>query len=489
MVRPDALPGANEIRERYRLDDAVAPPAFPPVWRTPFILSPFGDSTPPLGQSYNQLVLADITYAADWQGWGGASMLVDLCLIEDLICVSFFFRNMPDGTTQWWWLCRASPGGPVVNSYGPFQTSLRVPNQAFLQSGGYDAQWGGLWKAALRSGNHYVVPTEASSPTFGSWFMVDPSSTAGSIPLRVANIGADNALGLPILGAYFLALSSGRTMLDGAQVPDIGPALEPDRTLDAPAGYGNPLVTQKDLQTAMANPLCSCACTATDIEALVPGLEATPNWPLPEWSNQVYIDGTTIGESLLCYPTTVFYDDQLANPSDPSEPGRQLSRFINFSAQGTGERGQRQDEILYWADGHAVQYRWDQSRWDPYCKEAIPGIGYPRRNFPALSGSSVKGGIRGNADFGIGPGDTLYFVVSGPMPRPGTASIFWWWFMQDQTGVLFSECELATPPDHALSIVDYGEFQRNATWIDEGFFPDPSANLPTCGNASEKAKW
>jgi hypothetical protein len=44
-------------------------------------------------------------------------------------------------------------------------------------------------------------------------------------------------------------------------------------------------------------------------------------------------------------------------------------------------------------------------------------------------------------------------------------------------------------PDHALSLVDYGEFQRNATWIDESCFPDPSASLPTCGNVSEKPKW
>lgn len=488
MFRPDALPGANEIRERYRLDDAVAPPAFPPIWRTPFILSPFGDATPPLGQSYDQLALADITYAANWADLSGAGILVDLYLFETLICITFFFRDMPDGTTQWWWLCKDSPGGPVRNSYGPFPTSLRVPNQAFLQPGGYNAQWGGLWKAALRPGNHYVVPTARNGQQFGSWFMVDASSASHAVPIRVANIGADNALGLPILGSYFLALSSGRNMVSGG-VPDIEHALGPDGALNGPTGYGNPLVTQKELQAAIANPLCSCACTPADIAALVPGLEATPGWPLPEWTNQVYIDGTTIGESLLCYPTTVFYNDQLANPSVPSEPGRQLSRFINFGAQGQGELGQRQDEILYWATANAVQYRWDQTHWDAYCKEVIPGIGYPRRNFPALSGSSVKGCVRGNGDFGIGPGDTLYFVVSGPMPRPGTASIFWWWFMQDQTGVLFSECELATPPDHALSLVDYGEFQRNATWIDESFFPDPSASLPTCGNVSEKPKW
>ena len=487
MVRPDDRPGASEVRERYRLGDAVAPPTFPAAWRTPFILNPFGNSTPPLGQSYDQLVLADVTYAADWQGWGGAGMLVDLYLLETLICVSFFFRNMPDGATQWWWLCRTIPGGPIRNSYGPFPTSLRVPNQAFLQPGGYDAQWGGHWTAALRASNHYVVPTAPQGQKFGSWFMVDPSSVGASIPLRVANIGADNALRLPVLGAYFLALSSGRNLLGGEPVPDIGPGL--GRNLDAPAGYGNPLVTQKDLQAAFANPLCSCACTAADIAALVPGLEATPSWPLPEWSNQVYIEGTTIGESLLCYPTTVFYNDLLANPSAPSsEPGRQLSRFINFSADGTGELDQRQDELLGSASGHANQYRWDQGGWQAYCQQPIPGIGYARRNFPALSGSSVKGCIRGNADFGIGPGHALYFVVSGPMPRPGTASIFWWWFMDDQTGVLFSECELATPPDHALSIIDYAEFQRDATWIDESCFPDPPG-LPPCGDAAEKTKW
>ncbi len=101
---------------------------------TPFILCPFGDSPPPLGQSYDQLVLADVTYAADWQG--GAGMLVDLYLIESLTCISFFFRNMPDGTAQWWWLCKDSPSGPVRDSYGPFQTSLGVPSQAFLQPGG-----------------------------------------------------------------------------------------------------------------------------------------------------------------------------------------------------------------------------------------------------------------------------------------------------------------------------------------------------------------
>jgi hypothetical protein len=300
VARPDTLPGENEIRERYRLDDAAAPPAFPPVWRTPFILNPFGDSSPPLGQSYNQLVVADLTYAADWQG--GAGMLVDLYLVENLICASFFFRNTPAGTTQWWWLCRDRPGGPVRNSYGPFPTSLRVPSQAFLQPGGYDARWGGLWKAALRQGNHYVVPTPRDGQEFGSWFMIDSASGSTSIPLRVANIGADNALGLPILGAYFIALSSGKNMLTGEGVADIGPALRPDRTLDAPEGFANPMVTQKDLQAAMANPLCSCACTPADIAALVPGLEATPRWPLPEWTNQVYIDARRSARACSAIP-------------------------------------------------------------------------------------------------------------------------------------------------------------------------------------------
>ena len=60
-------------------------------------------------------------------------------------------------------------------------------------------------------------------------------------------------------------------MLTREEVADIGPALQPDCILDAPQGFSNPLVTEKELQAAMANPLCSCACTHADIEALVPG--------------------------------------------------------------------------------------------------------------------------------------------------------------------------------------------------------------------------
>ena len=69
--------------------------------------------------------------------------------------------------------------------------------------------------------------------------MVDDPAVAGSIPQRVANSGAGDALGPPVLGSYFIALSSGRNPLTGEEVADIDPA--PSATASWTLRRGSPI--------------------------------------------------------------------------------------------------------------------------------------------------------------------------------------------------------------------------------------------------------
>jgi hypothetical protein len=73
-----------------------------------------------------------------------------------------------------------------------------------------------------------------------------------------------------------------------------------------------------------------------------------------------------------------------------------------------------------------------------------------------------------NADFGLNEDQTM-LMIAASMPRGpngngiDVTSLFWFWFVDDQTGVLFSESNfIDTVVDHDLQVIDYEYFERNA---------------------------
>ena len=70
------------------------------------------------------------------------------------------------------------------------------------------------------------------------------------------------------------------------------------------------------------------------------------------------------------------------------------------------------------------------------------------------------------------------------MPRPATKpgetsyiSAFRDWWREDQSGVIFTESEISTPPRHNLSVIDYVTFERNAK-VGPDDFSDPCQSFP-----------
>ncbi|HUS52946.1 MAG TPA: hypothetical protein VMY41_02945 [Thermohalobaculum sp.] len=453
------------IHEALRLDAATAPPALPGAWTATALLTPYGQYAPAMGaeKKYSQLVVAKITY------FGGPdlrAMRVGMYLPEDGAYIEWLF--VTKGTLSVWGWVKAAPGGRDQGTLGPFVTTAVVPEADFLVKAG--ASYKGYWPLFNQDTWHFLALTsENQGQKYGNWYSFN---NAGNLS-RVLNIPADNSLRLPVLGAYFMANTVGFQPL--ADTSDL--VARANALLDPASGgaeleasdYVNPMLTQVDLGNAIANPLWSAPCTLADIQAVLPGYAPLPNWPLPQWSETVKITGYTLGENTIPFYTEVYY-------SNPMQ--RQRSEFVGWGP-GTAEGyNYRQDTVLYSDYFNDVQYQLINGQWQKPTCHREPGIGYPRPNFPERMGAVVKGTITGNVEFGLAPGRSLYMTLA-EMPRPAVkrgqppnVCAFWDWWRDDQSGVIFTESEVSTPPRHNLSVIDYVTFERNAP-VGPGDFADP----------------
>ncbi len=446
-----------------------APPALPNAWTANVLLTPYGQYQPAM-KNYSQLVVAKILYAS---GDGQRVMSVGMYLPEDGTYIEWLFSTVGD-QTKWVWM-KAPPGEPSQGAYGPFATTLVVPAPDILVKAG--AGYTGRWPLFGQKAAHFLALTsETQGQKYGSWYGFNTDT--GNL-MRVINIPADNAMRLPILGAYFMA-----NIVGFQPLADAGDLLARAKALldpaagaaeAGPADYVNPLLTQDDIGDAIANPLWSAPCSLAQIRELIPGYTPLPNWPLPEWSETVKITGYTLGMNTIPFYTEVYY-------SDPMQ--RQRSEFVGWGpTPGQESYDYRQDTVLYANHFNDVQYQFKDLRWQKLTCQRVPGIGYPRRNFPARMGAVVKGSISGNAEFGLVSGQSLYMTLA-EMPRPAAkpgdksyVSAFWDWWREDQSGVIFTESEISTPPQHDLSVIDYVTFERDAK-VGPDDFSDPCQSVP-----------
>jgi hypothetical protein len=448
----------EDTAQRLGPRDAVPPPILPPSWTAAGLLLAFGDANPPLA-NYDQLVVANIAY--DSTG-GEPAMRVSLYLLEDLRYFDFLFTS-----GQWYWLV-SEPGQAPTGYYGPFPTSLRAPSPDFLAQNA--ATYGNSWFIADTPTDGWVVPTlippGSDIPPHGTWFSMN--SESGAL-WRVLNLDNYNPLNIPILGSYYLAYLPGfkptgaqnlLSLVSGS--PNSG---------NAPSA----MASQRDIQAAMAKPLAVAPCTIAQIQDLIPGISFPSSQPPPPaWTDKTFIQGWTIGCDPIPYWTQVWY--WWSNRT-------QRTSFVGYgSTAGTGTYKSRMDTVLYANFFTSPVYSLaSNGQWLPSCPNpCYPGVGIPRPDFVAADKGVVKATISGNSAFGLSPHQTM-LMIGASMPRGpnkqgiDVTSLFWFWFTDDQKGVLFSEGNfIDTVVAHDLQVIDYEYFERNASDnVNANSFEDP----------------
>ena len=462
-------PNPSDLADRVAEINASAPtvPVFPPQWQATVLLSPYGDANPPNGwTNYSQHVIGEVSYDVD------LGMMVGLYLPEDLKYFRFLFVN----GEGWYWI-DAAPRGPMKRYFGPFATPLKVPGADFMSRS--KARFGERWEITNTSCVHWVLPTPNSSspPDHGSWYSF--RSDNGNL-YRIFTFDPENPRLFPVLGSYYLAHVPSFEAGADSELQSLVKAVKSGKPA-ADGGYVNPLLTQRDIQTAMTKPLASAPCTLAQIQAVIPGYVPLPSGvPLPVWTDKTFILGMCIGTDLIPYYTFVSYWYSF---------GKQQTIFIGLGqVAGEGNYALRQDCCLFRDYTDVPQYVAQGNTWVLECCSKIPGVGLPVPNWVSADGGVVAASISGNADFGLKPNEVLNLCRCSLDRGPGNLALFWVWFTGDQKGVLFTEANFVDSTDHNLQLIDYTWFDRNAEWLKPDAFSDPcTSSSPICPSSAALA--
>jgi hypothetical protein len=457
---PELTP--DEIAERLNAHASGVPPSLPDAWTSQGLLFPFGDANPTM-QNYDQVVVANLAY-----DWSQKMMRVSLYLLEAMTYFDFLF----DGDNGWWYWLVSSPGQKPTGYYGPFPSNVLVPAPNFLAK----AKFAKCWFICDAMTENWLVPTapKRDVPPHGTWYSFKFGTTA---LWRVLNLDNDNPVGIPVLGSYYMAYLPGfqprgplnlRSLISGTQYS------------------GSPvadMVSQRDIQSNLANPLTSAPCTLADIQVVIPGISHPSTQPtLPVWTDKTYIQAMTIGCDPIPYYTTIWYWWTYQH---------MRTEFIGYAqTNGTGTYYDRTDMVMYANYFTRPYYQIVEGQWvNKACMKSLSGVGLPRPDFLAADKGLVRAIVSGNSDFGLQPGQSIS-MISAAMPRGknkhgvDVTSLFWFWFANDQSGKLFAECNyIDTVIDHDLQVIDYVTFTRNADDMvnKDSFFdpcPPPEADGP-----------
>jgi hypothetical protein len=96
------------------------------------------------------------------------------------------------------------------------------------------------------------------------------------------------------------------------------------------------------------------------------------------------------------------------------------------------------------------------------------------------------GRIRGNPDFGLAANQAIN-LIAAELPRGGgELAVFWLWFLENGTGMLFTEGNYMNPLSHGLQLIDYNVFIQNAE-LTQDDFSNPCAPMVTALQAGLKS--
>jgi len=479
MTVPDPIPAGPDLDADQHKSKPGSLPQLPAAWTATVLLSPFGDSVSPLGENGSQLVAGIIeSSSGEIESW----MRVVLYLTQDQRCYEFVFMTVDradgDEDRYWYWV-DAGPDGSIRGTYGPFLTTLRVPDASFFAK----AIWGNSYPLMCTDTNkngiecdHWLLPSPGP-PGRGSWYAFRKHTPQ---LFRVLMLDSTNPLMLPILGSYFIAnlptFTQGVSDATKFRIEGIKTKRAKGRR-----HFWNPMVTQQDIQRAMASPLAWADCTPNDIERVIPGFTAVQSGAgLPSWSDNTYARGWSIGADPVPYFTRVCY----IWTGDAAS--KQQSVFIGVGAALSPPDHPysiRTDICLNTAGTTQPSYKWDSATrtWKHGDDDCIPpeiSVGVPHPDWLKRERASIMGQIRGNPQFGLAADEKLNLIAAQAPRGGGELAIFWVWFLENGVGMLFSEGNYMNPLSHNLQVIDYNLFMRNA-----GLTQDDFSN--PCGWATE----
>ena len=466
MTTPNPIPAGSKIDADRKAKMPGSVPELPASWAATVLLSPFGDSISPLSNPSQLLVGTIETSFTSSDSW----MHVALYATQNRRYYEFVF--MTGGSNQhrqntWYWI-DSDPNGRLKNVYGPFRTTLQVPGPTFLETA--DAQWGNAYPLMCTDKNpkgidcdHWVLPSPGST-NHGTWYTFRKDS--GSL-FRIFMMDATNPLMVPILGSFYIA----NVPSFSAKVSERTRSLIEKIKSEAarPRGdYWNPMVTQEDIHRALAFPLADAPCTPRDIEVVIPGFTAMQSGTgLPHWNDRTYIEGWTLGADFIPYFTRVCY--LWTGKMD----SKQQTVFIGLGTlPGQSTYLQRTDTCLNMTGTVQPYYEW-QTQTNSWtlnrCLEPNPPVGLPHPDWVVRDKGMIMGQIRGNPNFGLAPNQTIN-LIAAELPRGGgELAIFWLWFLENGTGMLFTEGNYMNPLSHNLQLIDYNVFIQNARITQEDF--------------------
>jgi hypothetical protein len=465
MAVPNPIPTGPYLNGERQLKRPASRPKLRAAWTATVLLSPFGDSVSPLSNG-SQLVVGNIEASSTpTERW----MRARLYLTQDHRYFEFVFMTVrpddPHEERHWYWI-DTSPKGPIANIYGPFPTTLRVPGPGFFA----EAVWGNAYPLMCTDMNqqgidcdHWLMPSPGP-PGRGSWYSFRRDT--GQL-FRILMVDSTNPLMVPIVGSYFIANLPTFTGRVSDKAKSLIKSIKRGETKARPE-YWNPMVTQQDIQRAMAFPLASAACNLSDVAAVIPGFTAaTADAPLPRWSDNTYAHGWSISADFVPYFTRVCY---LWTGDDDS---KQQTVFIGVHP--SSEQSpylQRTDTCLNTIGTLQPHYEWQEATtsWSHRsCVEPDQSVALPNPDWLTLDRARIMGKICGNQHFGLAADQTLSLIAAQAPRGGGEWAIFWVWFLENETGMLFSEGNYMNPLSHNLQLIDYNVFVRDAGLTQDDF--------------------
>jgi hypothetical protein len=465
MTAPNPIPAGSRLDAERASKKPDRAPLLPAAWTATVLLSPFGDSISPLPNG-SQFVVGRIECSsAATENWMRAVLYLTQ---NQRFCEFVFVTADPDGATEerhWYWI-DSSTSGAISNIYGPFPTTLRVPGPSFFAN----ALWGNSYPLMCTDTNkegidcnHWLLPLPGP-PGHGSWCSFRRNT--GQL-FRILMVDSTNPLMLPIIGSYFMAnlpsFANGVSRKAESLMQSIrSKQAEPRRD------YWNPMVTQQDVQRAMAFPLASAPCTPHDIEAVISGFSAVQSGVgLPCWSDNTYAEGWSIGADFVPYFTRICY----LWTGDAAS--KQQTLFIGVGARSNENPYSTRSDTCLNTNGTAQpHYEWQSETNDwafRACIEPAPPVGLPHPDWLARDGAVIMGKIRGNPQFGLEADQTLNLIAAQAPRGGGELAIFWVWFLENGTGTLFTEGNYINPLSHNLQLIDYTLFTGNAGLTQDDF--------------------
>ena len=347
----------------------------------------------------------------------------------------------------------SKPDRLPICAFGPFATTAAVPAQDFLASNQFTHA--GSWNVLGRLRDAFSANRKGKS---GTWYWFDSGTDKLA---RIMNVDGGNNFQIAVLGAYYLVDLQRFRRHSSSLLADVYGLCLTARSVMMPP---SPMLTLSDILNAMASSPCGSQtpCTMRQIQKVIPGISpptgiVTP----PSWTHRVSSQCYMIGPHTSPYYSQVWYD---------WDRGVQVTLIVHQDNAGE-YTGRFEWVLLKGRAGPRIDYSWKNAKWTPECCDPGGGlVAMPVPNFVEAGDGRCRAVINNDPCFG----NLSIWSVAYSDERGDWQSNFWYWFTEQQKGVIFSMA-----PPHFLTLIDYQTFVQNGT-IDSCISDNPCDQLPAC---------